>query len=111
MDLYRATACHDGPDAIAAAFNARYGMSLDDVWSQLQAAPRRRLCAFVEGCAEPEATGSVVLSNLAAGYRVAAPMPAAGALVRASFVTGAVAPFVALATPPARRPASTATGR
>jgi len=94
MDLYRATACHDGPDAIAAAFNARYGVSLDDVWSQLQTAPRRRLCTFVEGCAEPEATGDVVLGNQAAGYRVAAPMPAAGALVRASFVTGAVAPFV-----------------
>ena len=53
VTFYRSLGCHMSNDEIAAAFNDRYGQSLDDVWDAMTAAPRRRMCAFTWGCAEP----------------------------------------------------------
>ena len=79
-------------DEVAAAFSASFGQSLDDTWNAMIAAPRRRMCAFVWGCAEPAASNAVSLTNALAGYRVAAPIGASGAIIQATYTPTARAP-------------------
>jgi hypothetical protein len=101
FDLYRAADCHAGQDQLAAAFAARYGMTLDDAWTAFVAAPRRRPCLFLWGCAEESPTAAdVLLTNQPVGYRLALPVDAGGAVVTAR--------YSATSTPPVVRPCSPA---
>jgi len=99
MAFYRSLRCDMSNDEIAAAFGAHYGQSLDDVWSAMTAAPRRRMCAFTWGCSEspPSAAAPSVVSltNALAGFRMGVAIATAGAIVRATYAP--------TATPPALR--------
>jgi hypothetical protein len=92
MSFYRSLRCNMSNDQIAAAFDAHYGQSLDGVWNAMTAAPRRRLCAFTWGCSESPMFGAVPLTNALAGHRTAVPIPATGAIVRATYVPTANPP-------------------
>ncbi len=94
MAFYRSLRCNMSNDQIAAAFNAQYGQSLDDVWKAMTAAPRRRMCADTWGCSEPAASGAVSLTNALAGFRMGVPIAAAGATVRATYAPTANPPAV-----------------
>ena len=104
LAFYRSLRCNMSNDDLAAAFSADYGQSLDDVWNAMIAAPRRRMCAFTWGCAETEASGALSLSNALAGYRVAAPIGASGAIVAATYTPTAEPPAIRACAPNAALP-------
>ena len=94
LAFYRSLRCDMNNDQVAATFNAQFGLPLDDVWNAMTAAPRRRMCAFTWGCSEAPVAGAVPLTNALADYRVAVPVGAAGAVVRATYTATAQAPAI-----------------
>jgi len=92
--FYRQASCGASADQIAAAFAAQFGTSLDQAWTEVASAPRARACQLAWGCADASGSGALTLTNDPGAYRLAVPLPAAGAIAVASHQPSAAPPVI-----------------